>query len=117
MELVGHCHHSNPFTMLAVDQLKSERQKVLSAWNNYANTFNLEITSAKRDLSDDFNGNELLRRSNESIESTWPTSFFSQVRVLAARNFQEARPRMLSKLNWLQTLCLAVMTGLVWFKV
>jgi len=82
------------------------------------NTFHLQISSAKSDLSDDFNGNHLLRgASSESVAATWPTSIFSQIRVLSARNFREARPRMLSKLNWLQTLALAIMAGLVWLKV
>lgn len=100
-----------------VDQLKSEKTRILTCWKNHINTFHLQITSAKSDISDDFNGNQMLRRSTESVAATWPTSIFTQIRVLAARNFREARPKMLSKLNWLQTIALAIMSGLVWLKV
>lgn len=105
------------FFLILVDQLKSEKTRILTCWKNHVNTFHLQITSAKSDISDDFNGNQMLRRSTESVAATWPTSIFTQIRVLAARNFREARPKMLSKLNWLQTIALAIMSGLVWHKV
>jgi hypothetical protein len=99
-----------------VEQLKSASPLIISSWEKHVSAFqSLEISSAETDLTD-FNATEL-RRSSDSLTATWPTSFCSQIRVLAARNFQEARPRMLSKLNWFQTLALAIMAGLVWFQV
>ncbi|GFU39892.1 ABC transporter G family member 21, partial [Nephila pilipes] len=50
-------------------------------------------------------------------ENKWPTSFRTQLTVLTARNFKEARKRMLSLLNWVQTLALSLITGAVWFQI
>jgi len=39
------------------------------------------------------------------------------LQVLSQRNFQEARPQMLSTLNWVQTIALGLMAGLLWFQL
>lgn len=47
----------------------------------------------------------------------YPTRFYTQLCVLSSRNFIEAKCRMLSKLNWFQTVGLALMAGAIWFNI
>ncbi|XP_076358028.1 uncharacterized protein LOC143250836 isoform X1 [Tachypleus tridentatus] len=52
----------------------------------------------------------------EEVE-TWPTCFWTQLKVLSRRKFQEAQGRMLSNLNWIQTIGVGLVSGLLWFQM
>lgn len=68
----------------------------------------------------DSNSNFSTSASSDCTNSDWldyPTGFCTQFRVLSQRNFKEARLRMLSKLNWFQTIALGLMTGAIWFNI
>ncbi|XP_043194051.1 ABC transporter G family member 21-like [Amphibalanus amphitrite] len=64
--------------------------------------------------SNDSHSNEL---EEEFFTDRWPTSFWTQFKVLTLRNFREARPRVLSRLNLILTVALALLAGLVWFQL
>ncbi|CAG0914495.1 unnamed protein product [Notodromas monacha] len=52
-------------------------------------------------------------------QPAWQQLLASEIvgRVLTMRNFAESRGRILCKMNWIQTVVLAIMTGLVWFQI
>lgn len=50
-------------------------------------------------------------------ESKWPSSFLTQLYALTSRNFIDGKARMLSKLNWVQTIGLAMIAGAIWFQI
>ena len=50
-------------------------------------------------------------------ENKWPSSFLTQLYALTSRNFIDGKARMLSKLNWVQTIGLAMIAGAIWFQV
>lgn len=57
------------------------------------------------------------RKGKKSNEDKWCTCFWTQLKVLTCRNFYEARGRMLSKLNFIQTIVLALVTGSIWYQI
>lgn len=52
-----------------------------------------------------------------SKQHEWPSSFYTQVCALTSRNFIESRARVLSKLNWIQTIGIALISGSMWFQL
>lgn len=75
------------------------------------------------DRSSTLSNNSLFKddyfNKNISIESNqkWATSMLTQVVVLTERNFIESKHKMLSKLNWIQTIVLGFISGLIWFQI
>lgn len=58
------------------------------------------------------------RRDSEPISTRkWPTSWFWQLLVLTVRTFRQSRHVILSKLNLIQTILLAVIVSMIWFQV
>ena len=57
------------------------------------------------------------KKGMKSKEQKWCTGFWTQLKVLTCRNFYQARGRMLSKLNFIQTIVLALVTGSIWYQI
>lgn len=53
----------------------------------------------------------------DGFSRKWPTSWFWQLLVLTVRTFRQSRHVILSKLNFTQTIVLAVIVSVIWFQV
>ncbi|XP_053961092.1 ABC transporter G family member 1 isoform X2 [Anastrepha ludens] len=105
----NHKNHINHDAMLIIsDHQHSNEEASQQLWYGHDSQSNSSATSSD------------CHRYESCGDSDWldyPTSFHTQFCVLSSRNFKEARPRMLSKLNWFQTIGLALMAGSIWFQI
>ena len=127
-------HHSNKFITKHVDSWKKDSLKSIElhvgeengqVYNKIVNDNDSGRSSwSEPDRSSTFSSNSFLKEehyfghpSSALKKRKWPTSFVTQICVLTERNFIEAKNRMLSKLNWIQTFFLGIIAGLIWFQV
>nr|QBO55774.1 ABCG1 variant V1 [Bactrocera dorsalis] len=105
----NHTNHINHDAMLIInDHQNSNEEASQQLWYGHDSQSNSSATSSD------------CQRYESCGDTDWldyPTSFHTQFCVLSSRNFKEAKPRMLSKLNWFQTIGLALMAGSIWFQI
>ncbi|GCC44746.1 hypothetical protein chiPu_0029133, partial [Chiloscyllium punctatum] len=53
----------------------------------------------------------------EKPERKWPSSYWIQYRTLTLRNFKQQREVILSWLNLVQTLSMAIVPGVIWWQI
>ncbi|XP_068081100.1 uncharacterized protein E23 [Anabrus simplex] len=111
-------------TTHSVHQLAAKKPVEMCAVIDSGAQTNVYTTIAMKDeegktlwLDNQSHASSSVSSSDDDVSWQWPTSFWTQFKVLSQRNFQEARPRMLSKLNWVQTVALGVLAGLLWFQL
>lgn len=52
-----------------------------------------------------------------SMAQTWPTNYASQLGVLMHRNAKNSKSKLFTYLNFFQSIALALITGLCWFRL
>ena len=52
-----------------------------------------------------------------SLSRKWPTPWHWQLLVLTVRTFRQSRHALLSKLNIIQTVLMAIVISLIWFQI
>ncbi|XP_036327824.1 ABC transporter G family member 9 isoform X1 [Rhagoletis pomonella] len=102
-------HHINHDAMLIIsDHQNPNEEASQQLWYGHDSQSNSSVTSSVCQRYESCGDNDWL---------DYPTSFHTQFCVLSSRNYNEAKPRMLSKLNWFQTIGLALMAGSIWFQI
>ncbi|KAI2808521.1 hypothetical protein BLOT_006466 [Blomia tropicalis] len=109
-----HHNHQHHTKSIVVNDTDSGR----SSWSESDRSSTISANSFCH--NDDFvtkiNRTKNPKQNQRNVHAKWPTSIWTQIQVLTERNFIEAKHRMLSKLNWIQTVALAIIAGLIWFR-
>nr|XP_027196556.1 ABC transporter G family member 21-like [Dermatophagoides pteronyssinus] len=122
-----HHHHASDYHHHP-HKFPSDNDSGRSSWSDRSSTFS--SNSLSRDESETkknqnhhhhhhsktMTNGEIEHSEISNKERKWPTSLWTQVKVLTERNYIEARHRMLSKVNWIQTIGLALLVGILWFQ-
>ncbi|CAG8547514.1 37059_t:CDS:10 [Gigaspora margarita] len=87
------------------------------------------ITAYKQNMQSDSSGKLVVEKCYKSstnpddsiiLESSkykWEATFFQQLMILTERSFKQRSKVILSKLNFTQVLCIAILTSLIWFQL
>lgn len=86
--------------------------------------FSVAVVAYKRTTSKDYSKIDIHDHDDDEdhsqlyadISTSWPTTFWTQLTVLVGRTFKQSKPDILSKLNFIQTFSLALITGVIWFQ-
>ncbi|CAH1772265.1 unnamed protein product [Owenia fusiformis] len=125
-------HHDYKTKQLAIcDKMTSG--KINEAYNIDEVKLTMEATTEKDTIKDSTSGKALAVPVTEFDDKTqeqyddansmlndnekWVTSWWTQYSVLTRRNLFQAKDRILSKFNIIQTMFLALLTSLFWFQM
>lgn len=77
------------------------------------------IDSVDVDVKDDMSDDDKSADSfvHPSLSRKWPTPWYWQLAVLIIRTFRQSRHVILSKLNMLQTVLIAIIASMLWFQI
>eukprot|EP00106_Octopus_bimaculoides_P007545 XP_014774987.1 PREDICTED: ABC transporter G family member 14-like [Octopus bimaculoides] len=116
-----HCaEHYNPADFI-LDSVQGHSQKVLKlieyAQEANQNSLYSDSIATENDEGPSPNGEvTLLISPQEEDTEKWPTSFWTQFRWLAWRNFKQSKSRIVSKFEIFRTISLGIAIGLLYFQ-
>ena len=93
----------------SVNPLTSSSDKSLDTKYQDEGTTSSTTSSGESSQDDDGVGHRINRK--------WQTSWYWQFLVLTVRTFRQSRHILLSKLNFIQTILLAIVVSLLWFQM
>ncbi|CAI9722128.1 ABC transporter G family member 21-like [Octopus vulgaris] len=112
--------HYNPADFI-LDSVQGHSQKVMKlieyAQEANQNSLYSDSIATENDEGPSPNGEvTLLISTQEEDTEKWPTSFWTQFRWLAWRNFKQSKTRIVSKFEIFRTISLGIAIGLLYFQ-